>query len=157
MNVCFLSQSKYMRWRWSLCLEFTHSTLVKLVQPECLQFFWVLMQTPHLLRRWVINSHCLAKATCSKWYVNGQQFVVTSWSADCLKSGHVIKDENVSRAAGSPPTFAFINIHPQSNFAFLPPTVCSAWSSSASRLKPINNLYLINKWNNLFSYFWVAH
>lgn len=76
---------------------------------------------------------------------------------DCLKAWECNLGLNVCRAAGSPPPDAFINIHPWSNFAVLPPTVCSAWSSSASRLNPINISYLINKWNNLFSYFWVAH
>lgn len=40
--------------------------------------------------------------------------------------------------------------HPWNYFAVLPPTDCSAWSSSASRLKPINISCLINKWNSLF-------
>lgn len=59
--------------------------------------------------------------------------------------GMQLKSKMHAEQQAAPPPDAFINIHPRSNFAVLPPTVCSAWSSSASRLKPINISDLINK------------
>lgn len=88
--------------------------------------------------------------------VQGSNSVMCLWSAGCCcHSGMNLAWKYMLKSRQ--PTARRFHQHLWNYFAVLPPTDCSAWPSSASRLKPINISCLINKWNSLFSYFKVAY
>lgn len=82
---------------------------------------------------------------------------------DCLKAQKCNLGRKCMQNSRQPSTrcFFFIilfltSICKATSQQFLPQFVLSGLPLPAE-LNPINILHLINKWNNLFSYFWVAH
>lgn len=98
----------------------------------------------HLLPRWGDHN----RWTKSRWLEwrhvwMACRFLLSLWDSFRLE---------ICWKADSPLSDTFINSRET-----IPPTNCSAWPYSASRLKPINISCLINKWNSLFSYLKVAY
>ena len=113
----------------------------------------VYMQTPHLL----CHSHCSREPSCQHCgmlMAPRMMSLRVSWLPESL--GLQFRTEMCAeQQAAHRQMLSSTSIH-EATLQFFHPQFVPPGPPPASRFKPINISYLINKWNGLFSYFWVV-